>query len=206
MDRTLKTSLLFACAAGSVILIGGYLWLDEWWTEHHPPPPHPPPPQAMHMLARPVTRVGPGVRKPRIVPAARADLTEESEVIGVDAAGKHRAYPLSAFERPAWQLVNDLVGDVPVTVTYSFQGKFCRVFSSAERRAPLDMSLAPGFQTGDILLGVGQFFYSQRSLKSRDNRAPPFPYPELKATETIWKDWKKRHPDTDVYVGPQQTD
>jgi hypothetical protein len=191
-----------AGAAGSVILIGGYLY----WEEHRTvAPPEPerllPPPGLSHMLRGGVARVAQGIYRPPTLSASQAQLADGEEVVGVAVAGRHRAYALSAFQYPLQQVVNDLVGDVPVTVTYCIQGKRPRVFTTNTRGSPLSVTLAPGREARDILLGIGGDFYSQRSLQPFPEGAVPFPLRELKVSRTSWKPWKELHPDTDVCVG-----
>jgi hypothetical protein len=144
----------------------------------------------------------PGIRQPDIVPAARVRLADQAEVIGVTAAGEHRAYALSAFPHPTSQLVNDLIGDVPVTVSYCIKQKRHRVFTSDQRGSPLDVWLVNAGGEDDLVLKIGEFSYSQKSGQPLQQGAQPLPLKELPATRTTWKDWKHAHPDTDAYVEP----
>jgi hypothetical protein len=144
------------------------------------------------MLDSPVLGRSPGIRQPETIPASQVQLADETEVIGVTAAGMHRAYALSAFMRATTQLVNDLVGDVPVTVTYCIKANRHRAFSSDERGAPLDVWLLNARVQDELTLRIGEKSFLQKSSNL------PAPLKELPATRTTWKDWKEAHPDTDV--------
>src|SRR5262249_9861833 len=60
----------------------------------------------------------PPIVRPPTLPAAEAELEDGAEVLGVSAAGKHRAFLVKPFARVDSHVVNDVVGDVPVSVTY----------------------------------------------------------------------------------------
>jgi hypothetical protein len=170
-----------------ILAIASYLY----WDEHRPTLQSGPPPQVAHVLRGPEPAMAPGIRQPKTFPASQVRLADQAEVIGVAIAGKYRAYALSAFTDPVTQVVNDLIGDVPVTVTYCIKPQRCRVFTSDQRGSPLDVWQA-NIGADDIVLRVGDVSYSQKLGKP--------PLKELEAVRTTWKDWKQSHPDTDVYL------
>jgi len=143
--------------------------------------------------------VVPGVRCPPVHPAADANLADEEEVAGVVVAGKPRAYQLKAMKHMFRHVVNDLVAEVPVTVTYCDQDQCVCVFTDDSRGAPLDIS-SGGYRNG-FLLKVGGSFFEQESGRSQSSDAK-LPYRRLEHERTTWKAWKAAHPDTEVYTGP----
>jgi hypothetical protein len=145
----------------------------------------------------------PGIDQPPAVSVAEAKVPDEAIVIGVSVAGKHRAYLLGAFVAVTQHVVNDLVGDVPVTVTVFPKTDCVKLFTSKERGAPLDVGLG-GFY-GKMLLRIGREFYFQdtgESFPPELNRS--FPYPNLPFERMTWKAWRTAHPDTDIYVGSNE--
>jgi hypothetical protein len=197
VNLLLRNRLLFASAGGLTVAIAVYLY----WDEHHAappsePPPFGPPPHAITVLHSPVLSRRPGSRQPETVPVIRIWLADHTEVIGINAGGKHRAYALAAFTQATTQLVNDLVGDVPVTVTYCIKANRHRAFSSDQQGAPLDIWLLNSGVQDDLALRIGEGLFSQKSVK-----LPP-PLKELPATRTTWKEWKQAHPNTDIYLRP----
>jgi hypothetical protein len=110
----------------------------------------------------PTPFIWPGITKPPVIPAAQAALDDQAEVLGVAAAGKFRAYAIRAFQLQTDHIVNDLIKDVPVTVTYCNQTNCHKVFTSDDRGAPLKVDLG-GMGWGEMLLKVGESFYGQKT-------------------------------------------
>lgn len=142
----------------------------------------------------------PGITTPPVRPAAQAELPDEAEVIGVSAGGRHRAYALSAFTGPMRHVVNDLVGDVPVTVTYCDLDRCTQVFTDPSRGKPLQIELGGQAEYG-LFLRVNGVFYAQESAQPLSPGMAPFPYRVAAFERTTWKHWRESHLDTDVYVG-----
>src|SRR5947208_2927435 len=96
-------------------------------------------------------------RTPEQVLAALSSGPRDSTlVIGVSAGGRHRAYVLQAFLLNEARIANDLLGEVPVTVTYCDLSDCVRVFTGPgkgrlrvalggwDRRRPKSMLLRIG--------------------------------------------------------------
>jgi hypothetical protein len=172
------------------VAIAVYLYWDEHRAAMSPP-------QARNMLHAPVIeRRRPGIRQPKTFPASQVRLGDQIEVMGVTAAGKHRAYELGAFAGSNTRLINDLIGDAPVSVAYLMMPKRLRAFTSDQRGAPLDVWVVDAGGRDKLVCRIGEAYYT---LELGD---PPPPLKELAATRTTWKEWKQAHPDTDVYLRP----
>jgi hypothetical protein len=133
-------------------------------------------------------------------------LRDNAEVIGVSAAGRHRAYVLQALLRPDSHVVNDLLDNVPFTVTYCDLSDCVRVFTAPQRGRPLDIAVggSDAQQAKKMLLRIGSTRYWQDTgLPLKDNASAPFPYVKTHFERTTWGKWRKAHPDTDVYVGKE---
>ncbi len=193
-----QSRLLCACAAGSllVIAVGYFLWGERPPEASSPVSPQRPAHASGMMMSTPM--IWPGIKQPPSVPPDKAGLADKEEIIGVSVAGKHRAYAIRAFQRQIDHVVNDLIKDVPVTVTYCNQTHCHKVFTSDKRGSPLDVSLG-GMGRDEMLLKIGSDYYGQKSGKGGGGSR--FPYNELPVVLTTWKAWKEAHPDTDVYVG-----
>src|SRR5579875_3244686 len=59
-----------------------------------------------------------GIRTPPALPADRADLKPEDEVLGVEMGGHARAYRLKGMLGRSDHIVNDVLGGKPVSVTF----------------------------------------------------------------------------------------
>ena len=186
--------------------IYGYEWVSESLIEKAIPLPDGSAPQPAQGLGL----GGPGphpflsrmeVVRPPTVPAASADLVDDEEVIGVEAGGYHRAYTLKALRLPRFHIVNDLIGGVPVSVTYCNITDCTRVYTS-RGDAPLAITQA-GLTEGEMLIRIGGVDYEHRTGRviGASPSAPAFPYELSPFTRTTWGEWKRRHPGTDLYRG-----
>jgi hypothetical protein len=143
----------------------------------------------------------PGIRRPAALPAAEAaDLDGGEAVIGISAGGRDRAYLLRALSISAgYHVVNDVLGGVPVSVTYCNLYECPRVFTGGAADEPLDLSQG-GLRAGGMVLKSGGHPYRQDSGAPLDAEAPPFPYAPYPGAMTTWGAWREAHPGTDVYV------
>ena len=143
------------------------------------------------------------VDRPPVLTAAEAALGGGEEVIGVEVGGRARAYRLGAFRFPSPHIVNDLIGGVPVSVTYCDSRDCARVYTDPHGSAPLDITQA-GLRDGRMVVRVGGVLYDHES--GRPLEAVPCvtasPFQPLLATQTTWDEWRRWHPGTDLYAGP----
>lgn len=143
-----------------------------------------------------------GLRIPPVLPAATSKIADRDEVIGVVVNGKPRAYWLKALKYPPWHIVNDMVADVPVSVTYCDRTNCIQVYTDRQGSAPLDVNLG-GLYGKEMIVKIGPVLYYQASGKPFDPAVstPALPYADQPWERTTWRDWKQRHPETDVFIG-----
>lgn len=142
----------------------------------------------------------PGITQPPALPSSNAGLKDSAEVIGVSAGGHYRAYLVAALDgAPSAHVINDLLGDAPITVTRCDISRCTRVFTG-EIGKLLNLSLG-GMKAYKMVLKVGDHRYLQESALPVDAAAPSFPYPSHPWEQTTWGQWRRDHPSTDVYVG-----
>ena len=144
----------------------------------------------------------PGLSWPPAVAAGASGLADDEEVIGVVVAGRPRAYRLKALEYPPWHVVNDVIGDRPVTVAHCDLTGCTRAYAGPAGSGPLDVAQA-GLVEGEMVVKVGGSVYVHRTGLPVDTAsgAAALPYPEHEWTRTTWGAWSGRHPTTDVFVG-----
>ncbi len=146
----------------------------------------------------------PALQEPPALPAETAKVPDDAAVIGVSAGGRHRAYLVEALTPREGHCVNDRLGGVPVTVTYCDRSSCVRVFTDPDGTEPLAIAVggwAGRYETGTLLLRIGKHRYRHTTGQPLEPDAPPFPYAEADCVQTTWKEWRTRHPDTDVYTG-----
>lgn len=166
--------------------------------------PAPSPPPALLLSPNPASQNGRGrlgIDRPPVLPADKAPLDDDTPVIGVLASGQARAYLIEAFEHgPGSHVVNDLLGSVPISVTHCDISGCTRVFTGATPGQPLQLAAA-GLRDGRLVLKLGGHLYGQETSEPLDEGSAAFPCREYPAEATIWSDWRRAHPDTDVYMG-----
>lgn len=143
----------------------------------------------------------PGIRLPVARRNVEADIDDASEVIGVYVEGRARAYLVEGMGWPH-HVVNDVLGDFPVSVTYCDQRECVRVFTADRRGAPLEMDVGGWVESFGMALRIKGVDYLQESganVTSLTGEA--LPYREISHLRTTWGKWRKEHPDTDIYVG-----
>jgi Protein of unknown function (DUF3179) len=189
-----------------VVLLSGVVFVLTLFSNRPAAPPDRPtasaaePPRPMRRAGMSTPYLMPGILRPPTTPADEAKLADDAEVIGVSAAGRHRAYVLSAFTGPARHVVNDLLGDLPVTVTHCDQTHCTRVFHGEPKGDALTISVG-GLWEGRLLVRSHGRFYDQETGASTAPGQEPLPYPAHPFEITTWKAWKTAHPDTDAYLG-----
>ena len=140
--------------------------------------------------------------KPRTLPADKVQLDDMEMVIGVSVGDKHRAYLMRAMGgNPQYHIVDDLLGELPVSIAYCDRTHCSKVFTGDKSGTVLDVSFG-GFKDNHLLIRANGTSYFEHNLQPLRSSSPPFPYHEAEFEETTWKEWRKAHPDTDVYVGP----
>ena len=144
----------------------------------------------------------PGIERPAVVSAEGARLPDEEVVIGVVVGGKARAYRLDAFRDRRRHIVNDLIGRVPVSVTYCDLTDCVQVYTDPRGSTPLDVALA-GLYEGQMVVKINGvlFIHKTGARLHPEAGSAGLPYDSLPPTRTSWKEWKERHPETDVSGG-----
>lgn len=144
----------------------------------------------------------PGLRQPAVQSGDDVALSDNAEVIGVVVSGKARAYAIYAFGlSPAKHVVNDLIGEEPVSITYCDRTNCARVFTSAAKGVPLNLDVA-GFTADGMALLLDGVEYDQttgKNLTAPDGA--PLPYRACPFERTTWGSWRRAHPDSEVFAG-----
>jgi hypothetical protein len=146
------------------------------------------------MLTDSTPFMAPGVDRPAAISADEATVPDDAEVIGVTADGQSRAYLVSALSGMTTHITNDLLGDVPVSVTYCDRTDFARAFTSSEPGQLVNLSLQ-GWVDGEMSLLV-----NNQGYRHSGTDIPLEDYPFERMT---WGEWKRKHADTTLVVRVQ---
>lgn len=143
----------------------------------------------------------PGIDQPSVVSADKAALDDDTPVIGVLASGKARAYLVEAFDSgPSVHVVNDVLAGVPISVTRCNISGCIRLFTGPTLGHPLGLSTG-GRKDRRLLVKFNGRTYRQETSQPLDEASSPFPYTDYPAELMEWGQWRRQHPQTDVYMG-----
>jgi hypothetical protein len=150
-------------------------------------------------ITRPTPFISPGLECPPVQPAEKAEVPGDAVVVGVVVNGKARAYLLDAMVSPFKHIVNDLIEGTPVSVTYCNKNGCVRVFTDESRGKPLKISLM-GFGKG-MLIRINDKTYEQETGRLfNSDSIDEFPFSQMAYEVLKWDDWKKAHPDTEIFT------
>jgi len=141
----------------------------------------------------------PAIHNPTFVEAGKADfLNDADRVLGLTRNGVAKAYPIRIMDRH--EIVNDRFGDEPIVVTYCplcFSGMAFKATIGGE---VLRFGVSGLLYNSDVLL----YDYNSDSLWSQIMSmaiSGPMKGTNIEAVtvaHTTWRDWKARHPETQV--------
>jgi len=147
-----------------------------------------------------VSRDGiPSIDKPKFVDPNDADfLRAKDRVLGVYHNDIARAYPIRILDRH--EIVNDLFADEAIVVTYCplcFSGM---AFTARTANAPLTFGVSGLLYNSDVLLYDRQTGSLWSQIRSQAISGPlkGVQITPIAAAHTTWRNWRERHPDTQV--------
>jgi hypothetical protein len=136
----------------------------------------------------------PPIDRPVLVHAADARIDDAAIIIGVVVQGEARAYLRDAFALgPLSHIVRDKIQATPIAVTHCDRLLCTRVFAGNDPNRPLNIRVSGwrSDQTMELVIDGKQ--YSQKF--------PILPLAELPFSEATWGQWRKKYPDTLIYLG-----
>jgi hypothetical protein len=134
----------------------------------------------------------PGMIAPVTLIAKEARVNETEQVIGITIGDEHRAYIVNAFAPLGQKVVNDLINEIPITVTYCDLHERARVFTSTERGEYLTVGLG-GWRNKEMF-----FYFDNIRFSHSSKNAPLADYPYI---ITTWGEWLEEHPNSRIYLG-----
>ncbi len=121
----------------------------------------------------------------------RTGFPDEQQIVGVTVGEVSIAYSLESLARLEGHIVNDLVEETPLTVTYCGISDCVRVLTGNESGSPLDLSVA-GLAGDKMLVQFGSQAFEQDSKN--------LPLTDVSFQRMSWGEWRTLHPDSELYV------
>lgn len=190
--KSLSRQLLLTLVG--VVVLGGTFWYGTWSVRHVPSDTTTWPTQLMSL---------PPYMAPLPVLADDPRISPRSIVLGVTIGGRHRAYALHSMSNNVTHIVNDKLGDLPLTVAYCDRTHCYRAFTTSNRKTPLELSVGGWLNKDgipDMLVLDVTHRYKLKSGESLDPNLPPIPYDSVTVEKMSWEDWQNAHPDTDLVI------
>ncbi len=148
----------------------------------------------------------PGIENPAWHDPQDTRIRKSLNVIGIVVHGHAYAYSIPALSVPTSaasfaelcsftqrHVVNHLLGDTAVSVTYCDVARSVRVLKAEHQSASLPLGVA-GASRGQIVLSYDGTWYRQDSAN--------LPLADHAYEVTYWGDWVSRHPTSRIYLGP----
>lgn len=152
---------------------------------------------------------------PEFIPAAEVDVIKEEirgkyqvsgdKVIGVNINGDVRAYPIRILQ---WhEVINDVVGDVPIVVTYSPLSDSVVVFDRRVGDETLEFGVSGLLYNSTLLMydrrenAADESLWSQLQMRAVSGTAAEqgLTLTTIPCSLSRWDDWKERYPDTVIF-------
>ena len=134
--------------------------------------------------------------------AAMNRLRDEDLVIGVAIDNTAKAYALSAIHNPDRHVHNTMQGETPVTITFCNLADCVQVFTLPGTRQPLPVTIVHGASKDKkMVIRVNGQQFDQSTLESTDKSSREFPLKTVPFSRTTWGEWRKLHPDSELFTG-----
>ncbi len=141
----------------------------------------------------------PAIDSPRFIPASSArELAPGDRVLGLRLGGEARAYPVAILN---WhEVVNDVLGGVPVAVTYCPLCGTGVAYRAEVAGRRLQFGVSGLLYNSDVLLYDRQTESLWSQILSRAVSGPmrDQTLTMIALEHTTWSDWRARHPDAAV--------
>ncbi len=141
----------------------------------------------------------PSIDNPKFVTGPKAEedfLSNKDRVLGIFSNGKAKAYPIRILN---WhEIVNDQIGGEPIVVTFCPLCGTGMIFDSNINGKPTSFGVSGLLYQSDMLLydRETESLWSQIKSSSVAGDLTGTRLKLLSSTQTTWKAWKKKYPDT----------
>jgi hypothetical protein len=118
--------------------------------------------------------------------ASDCELPDDAIIIALEIKGVHYAYPKLRLSDIGGYVASEVLGDIPVAVTYCNETECVRVFTGDTGGDRLDIT-QEGLDEGKFIILVnGEVFFQEDES---------IPLPDYAFELVSWSQWKTEHPD-----------
>ncbi|MEQ9406961.1 MAG: DUF3179 domain-containing (seleno)protein [Fuerstiella sp.] len=135
--------------------------------------------------------ITPGITHTAMQPSDPTEASDDEPVLGIVVDGEARAYSVTAMSSISAHVVNDLVGNTPVSITWCDRTNCARAFTADTPGQPIPLSVG-GFVDDEMSLLFENRMYPQTS--------PEIPLQDYDVEVTTWGQWVNQHPNSKVFL------
>ncbi|MBI3842744.1 MAG: DUF3179 domain-containing protein [Thaumarchaeota archaeon] len=139
----------------------------------------------------------PSIDHPKFVQASKAQFLKDDDlVIGLNINGEKKAYPLFIL---VWhEIVNDKIGDTPVTVTYCPLCFTTQVFDRTINGTEVEFGTSGKLYNSNLVMydRYTGSYWSQALGRSITGELAGFELKKITFDVARWKDWKSLYPES----------
>lgn len=141
----------------------------------------------------------PALSNPEFLTARKANyLNNNDRVVALSVNGESRAYPIKILNYH--EIVNDVVGGMPLVVSYCPLCGSALVFKATIDNQRLSFGVSGLLYNSDVLMYDRQTnsLWSQLMMHAVTGSMKGQTLSFIEAEQTTWGDWRQRHPQTQV--------
>lgn len=140
----------------------------------------------------------PGVDNPPMSTLESADLPDHTRVIGIEIKGSAACYVVSAMVDESKHIINTVIKETPVSITYCPLVDCARVLTSPGETqpgsaAPIKLRLGGLDSQNQMVFKYGDVRYGQSSIK--------IPLADVPYESTTLGEWRRQHPNSKIFKG-----
>lgn len=134
----------------------------------------------------------PLLKTPTKVPIGDVQMLDNAEVIGVTCGDTAVAYSCKAMSQIDSHVINDVIDDTPLAVTFCDRTNTARVFCGETGTGPTEFQVGGMSDTEMVLLLDGKMY---------QHTSHEIPVGDYQFVRTTFGQWKQQHPDSMIYMG-----
>lgn len=142
----------------------------------------------------------PAVIHPPVASATKiSDLRDDDLVLGIEINGQSRAYPVNFISEPETEIINDVLGGVPIAVTWCSRCSNGVVFDRRVDGKPIALRVEGTlWRENMVMIDESGTLWSQLLGKAMQGPRSGRSLPPLATVLTDWKSWKRKNPSSTV--------
>lgn len=133
----------------------------------------------------------PGNDAANLMSSFEIDFADETPIVGIERVGKAVAFAIDGLRGPKRHIVNLMIGNKPVSVTYCDKVDCVRALTT-DSQSPIPLRVGGMDINDQMVVILNNTRYGQSSLA--------LPLTDFPFERTTWGKWKRQHPDSKIFI------